>query len=133
MEYFLDTANLNEIEKNKYKSIKKYLPSLGFDMVIAQENVLRINAVPEGLKESAVAGFLEKIFEILDYKTEDEFMTFYQNQWLKVHSKSKFDFIYKTEVEQLIKDFVDLGFPQYTASGKKCYEEIPFDDFKNKF
>ncbi|WP_374329951.1 DNA mismatch repair endonuclease MutL [Soonwooa sp.] len=125
--------HLNEIEKNKYKSIKKYLPSLGFDMVIAHDNVLRINAVPEGLNESAVAGFLEKIFEILDYRTEDEFMSFYQDQWLKVHSKSKFDFIYKTEVEQLIKDFIDLGFPQYTAYGKKCFEEIPFDDFKNKF
>lgn len=125
--------HLNEIEKNKYKSIKKYLPALGFDMILAQENVLRINAVPEGLKESAVVGFLEKIFEILEYRTEDEFMNFYQDQWLKVHSKSKFDFIYKTEVEQLIKDFIELGFPQYTVTGKKCFEEIPFDDFKNKF
>ncbi len=125
--------HLNEIEKNKYKSIKKYLPDLGFDMVLAQENVLRINAVPEGLKESAVVKFLENIFEILEYRTEEEFMNFYQDQWLKVHSKSKFDFLYKTEVEQLLKDFLDIGFPQYTATGKTCYIEIPFDDFKNKF
>lgn len=125
--------HLNEIEKNKYKSIKKYLPNLGFDMVLAQENVLRINAAPEGLKESAVVSFLEKIFEILEYRTEDEFMSFYESQWIKVHSKSKFDFIYKSEVEQLIKDYIEIGFPQYTLTSKKCYEEIPFDDFKNKF
>lgn len=125
--------HLNEIEKNKYKSIKKYLPNLGFDMVLAQENVLRINAVPEGLKESAVIKFLENIFEILEYRTEEEFMNFYQDQWLKVHSKSKFDFLYKTEVEQLVKDFLELGFPQYSATGKTCYIEIPFDDLKNKF
>lgn len=87
--------HLNEIEKNKYKSIKKFLPNLGFDMVLAQDNVLRINAVPEGLKESAVIKFLEQIFEILDYRTEDEFMTFYEEQWIKVQSKSKFDFYIK--------------------------------------
>lgn len=125
--------HLNEIEKNKYKSIKKFLPNLGFDMVLAIDNVLRINAVPEGLKESAVIKFLEQIFEILDYRTEDEFMTFYEEQWIKVQSKSKFDFLYKTEVEELTKEFIDLGFPQYTSTGKKCYIEIPFDDFKTKF
>jgi DNA mismatch repair protein MutL len=38
--------------KNKYKSIKKYLPELGFEMSIAHESVLRIDAVPEGLKET---------------------------------------------------------------------------------
>jgi len=125
--------HLNEIEKNKYKSIKKFLPNLGFEMVIAQENVLRINAVPEGLKESAVIKFLEKVFEILEYRTEDEFMTFYQEQWLKVQSKSKFDFLYKSEVEELVLSFTEIGFPQYTATGKKCYIEVPFDDFKTKF
>jgi DNA mismatch repair protein MutL len=34
--------HLNEIEKNKYRSIKKYFPDLGFDMVLAEDNVLRI-------------------------------------------------------------------------------------------
>lgn len=125
--------HLNEIEKNKYKSIKKFLPDLGFDMVLAQDNVLRINAVPEGLKESAVIKFLEQIFEILDFRTEDEFMTFYEEQWVKVQSKSKFDFLYKSEVEELVLSFTEIGFPQYTATGKKCYIEIPFDDFKTKF
>ena len=43
--------HLNEIEKNKFRSIKKYLPDLGFDIVLAQDNVLRINAVPEDVKE----------------------------------------------------------------------------------
>ena len=125
--------HLNEIEKNKYKSIKKYLPDLGFEITLAQENVLRIESVPEGLKESQVIGFLEKIFEILEYKTENDFLQYFEHQWIKLKTKSKFDFIYKTEVEQLVRDFIDLGFPQYTANGKRCYLEVPFDDFKNKF
>ena len=49
--------HLNEIEKNKFRSIKKYLPDLGFDIVLAQDNVLRINAVPEDVKESQVIKF----------------------------------------------------------------------------
>ena len=125
--------HLNEIEKNKYKSIKKYLPDFGFEMTLAQENVLRIETVPEALKESQVIKFLEKIFEVLEYRTEDEFSKYFEYQWIKLKTKSKFDFIYKTEVEQLVKDFIDLGFPQYTVNGKKCWMEVPFDDFKNKF
>lgn len=125
--------HLNEIEKNKYKSIKKYLPDFGFEMTLAQENVLRIEAVPEALKESQVIKFLEKIFEVLEYRTEEDFYKYFEYQWVKLKTKSKFDFIYKTEVEQLVKDFMDLGFPQYTVNGKKCWLEVPFDDLKNKF
>src|SRR5690606_23212481 len=40
--------HMNEIEKNKYKSIKKFLPELGFDIKVAHENVLRVDAVPTG-------------------------------------------------------------------------------------
>ena len=40
--------HMNEIEKTKYNSIKKYLPELGFDMKIAHESVLRIDSLPEG-------------------------------------------------------------------------------------
>lgn len=125
--------HMNEIEKNKYKSIKKYLPELGFEMSIAHENVLRIDAVPEGLKETQVMKFLENLFDILEYKTEEEFMQFYQNQWNKMQSKSRFDFIYKKDAEQLIKDFTALGFPEFLPNGKRCFYEIPFNDFKNKF
>lgn len=125
--------HMNEIEKNKYRSIKKYLPELGFEMTIAHENVLRIDAVPEGLKESQVMKFLENLFEILEYKTEEEFMQFYQNQWNKMQSKSRFDFIYKSDAEQLIKDFTALGFPEFLPNGKRCFYEVPFNDFKNKF
>ncbi len=125
--------HLNEIEKNKYRSIKKYLPALGYDMTLAQENVLRIDAVPEGLKESQVIKFLEKIFEILEYKSEDEFMLYYDYQWSKVNSKSRFDFIYKYEMESLLKDFAKLGWPNYTSTGKKCFLELPLDELKNKF
>ena len=125
--------HMNETEKNKYSSIKKYLPDLGFDMVIANDNVLRIDAVPEGLKETQVMKFMEQLFEILEYRTEDEFMQFYQNQWNKVQSKSRFDFLYKMDAEQVIRDFTVLGFPEYLPTGKRCFIEIPLDELKNKF
>ncbi|SMP04943.1 DNA mismatch repair endonuclease MutL [Chryseobacterium profundimaris] len=125
--------HMNEIEKNKYKSIKKFLPELGFEMSIAHESVLRIDAVPEGLKETQVMKFLENLFDILEYKTEEEFMQYYQNQWNKMQSKSRFDFIYKKDAEQLIRDFTALGFPEFLPNGKRCFFEVPFNDFKNKF
>lgn len=124
---------MNEIEKTKYSSIKKYLPELGFDMKIAHESVLRIDSLPEGLKETQAMKFLENLFEILDYKTEEEFMQYYHNQWNKMQSKSRFDFIYKKDAEQLIKDFTALGFPEFLPDGKRCFYEVPFNDFKNKF
>ena len=125
--------HLNEIEKNKYRSIKKYLPDLGFDMVLAEDNVLRINAVPEDLKESQVIKFLENLFEILDYKTEKEFLENYDNQWIKVNAKSKYDFLYKPEVEELLKEFLKLGFSEYTQNGNKTFVEIPVNELINKF
>lgn len=125
--------HMNEIEKTKYNSIKKYLPELGFDMKIAHESVLRIDSLPEGLKETQAMQFLENLFEILEYKTEDEFMQYYHNQWSKMQSKSRFDFIYKKDAEQLIKDFTALGFPEFLPDGKRCFYEVPFNDFKNKF
>ncbi len=125
--------HLNEMEKNKYRSIKKYLPELGFKMSIANDEVLVIDAVPEGLKETQVMKFLEDLFEVLDYKTEEEFMAFYQNQWNKTHSKSRFDFIYKTDAEQVIRDFTALDFPEFLPNGKRCFYELPLDELKNKF
>ena len=125
--------HLNEIEKNKYRSIKKYLPDLGFDMVLAEDNVLRINAVPEDLKESQVIKFLENLFEILEYKTEEEFLESYNNQWIRVNAKSKYDFLYKPEVEELLKDFIKLGFPEYTTTGNRTFLEIPVNELINKF
>ncbi|NML68822.1 DNA mismatch repair endonuclease MutL [Chryseobacterium sp. RP-3-3] len=125
--------HMNEIEKNKYNSFKKFLPELGFDMKIAHESVLRIDALPEGLKETQAMKFLENLFEILEYKSEEEFMQYYLNQWSKMHSKSRFDFIYKKDAEQVIKDFTALGFPEFLPDGKRCFYEVPFNDFKNKF
>ncbi len=125
--------HMNEIEKNKYRSIKKFLPGLGYQMTLAQGNVLRIEAIPEGMKETQVIKFLENLFEILDYRTEDEFLKFYRYQWTKMNAKSRFDFIYKYEMEELIKDYTALDFPAYTPNGKKCYIELPLDELKNKF
>jgi DNA mismatch repair protein MutL len=125
--------HMNEIEKNKFRSIKKFLPELGFEMIIANDNVLRIDAVPDGLKETQVMKFLENLFEILDYRTENEFMEFYNNQWNKFQSKSRFDFLYKIDAEQVIKNFTELGFPEFLPSGKRCLIEIPLEELKNKF
>ena len=125
--------HMNETEKNKFRSIKKYLPELGFEMIIANDNVLRIDAVPQGLKETQVMKFLENLFEILEYRTEDEFLDFYNSKWDKIQSKSRFDFLYKMDAEQVIKDFTLLGFPEYLPSGKRCFIEIPLEDLKNKF
>ncbi|WHF50734.1 DNA mismatch repair endonuclease MutL [Chryseobacterium gotjawalense] len=125
--------HMNETEKNKFRSIKKYLPELGFEMIIANDNVLRIDAVPQGLKETQVMKFLENIFEILEYRTEEEFLDFYNSQWNKIQSKSRFDFLYKMDAEQVIKDFTALGFPEYLPSGKRCFTEVPLDELKNKF
>ncbi len=124
---------MNEIEKLKFKSFKKYLPSLGFEITLAHENTLRIDAVPEGLKESMVIKFLENLFEKLEYKTEDEFLSQYQYQWDKIHSKSRFDFLYKHDAEALIKEYIAIGFPTYTPGGKKCFIELPLDELKTKF
>ncbi len=124
---------MNEIEKVKFKSFKKHLPSLGFEMTLAHENTLRIDAVPEGLKETMVIKFIENLFESLDYKTEDEFLLQYEYLWDKLHSKSRFDFIYKHEAEEVIKEYIKIGFPTYTPRGKRCFIELPLEELKTKF
>lgn len=125
--------HMNEIEKNKFRSIKKFLPELGFEMILANDNVLRIDAVPQGLKEAQVLKFLENLFDILEYRTEDEFLDFYRTQWNRIQSKSRFDFLYKIDAEQVIKDFTALGFPEFLPSGKRCFIPLPLDELKNKF
>lgn len=124
--------HLNEIEKTKYNSIKKHLAEIGFDMILDQGNVLKINAIPVGLSENKTSIFLEQLFEALDYKTEEDFMAFYEEQWVKIQSKSKFDFLYKKDVEELLKEYSALGFPEY-SNGKKCFVELPLEELKNKF
>ena len=54
--------HLNEMEKIKYTSIKKYLPELGFDIVLDRDNVLKISAIPVGLNETKVMEFFGKDF-----------------------------------------------------------------------
>ena len=125
--------HMNEIEKAKYHSVEDYLPKLGFEMAVAYDNVLRVDAIPEGLKESQALRFIEHLFEQLDFRTEEEFMTLYHNQWNKLHSKSRFDFITKSDAEQVLKEFSALGFPEYLPDGKRCYIALPLDELKNKF
>lgn len=125
--------HMNEIEKNKFKSIKKYLPQLGFEIHLAHENVLRIETIPQGLKETQVMKLLENLFEILEYRTEEDFMNYYENQWVRLQSKSRFDFLYKADAEEVIKGFSELGFPEFLTDGKRCFYPIPLDELKNKF
>ena len=125
--------HLNEMEKIKYTSIKKYLPELGFDIVLDRDNVLKISAIPVGLNETKVMEFLERIFEILDYKTEEDFMSHYEEQWIKVQARFSCNFLYKTDVEELIKEYIQIGFSQYLPDGRRCYLELPLEELKNKF
>ena len=125
--------HLNEMEKIKYTSIKKYLPELGFDIVLDRDNVLKISAIPVGLNETKVMEFLERIFEILDYKTEEDFMNHYEEQWIKVQTRFSCNFLYKTDVEELIKEYIQIGFSQYLPDGRRCYLELPLEELKNKF
>ena len=125
--------HLNEMEKIKYSSIKKYLPELGFDIVLDRDNVLKISAIPVGLNETKVMEFLERIFEILDYKTEEDFMNHYEEQWIKVQTRFSYNFLYKTDVEELIKEYIQIGFSQYLPDGRRCYLELPLEELKNKF
>ena len=125
--------HLNEMEKIKYTSIKKYLPELGFDIVLDRDNVLKISTIPVGLNETKVMEFLERIFEILDYKTEEDFMNHYEEQWIKVQTRFSCNFLYKTDVEELIKEYIQIGFSQYLPDGRRCYLELPLEELKNKF
>ena len=125
--------HLNEMEKIKYTSIKKYLPELGFDIVLDRDNVLKISAIPVRLNETKVMEFLERIFEILDYKTEEDFMNHYEEQWIKVQTRFSCNFLYKTDVEELIKEYIQIGFSQYLPDGRRCYLELPLEELKNKF
>ena len=125
--------HLNEMEKIKYSSIKKYLPELGFDIVLDRDNVLKISAIPVGLNETKVMEFLERIFEILDYKTEEDFMNHYEEQWIKVQTRFSCNFLYKTDVEELIKEYIQIGFSQYLPDGRRCYLKLPLEELKNKF
>ena len=125
--------HLNEMEKIKYTSIKKYLSELGFDIVLDRDNVLKISVIPVGLNETKVMEFLERIFEILDYKTEEDFMNHYEEQWIKVQTRFSCNFLYKTDVEELIKEYIQIGFSQYLPDGRRCYLELPLEELKNKF
>ncbi len=124
---------MNGIEKQKYSSIKKYLPDLGYKITLLHENILQIDAVPEDINESQVIKFFEELFEILEYKTESEFLDFYTQKWAKIQTKSRYDFIYKIDVEPLIREFTQLGFPEYLPNGKRCFYELALDELKNKF
>ena len=125
--------HMSEMEKSKYRTIKKYLPDLGFHIDLAHESVLRIQAAPEGLKETQVHQFLEGLFEKFDERNEHDFSAYFLQQWNKVQNKSRFDFVNKSDAELVIKEFTALGFPQYLPDGKRCYIELPLEMLKNKF
>ena len=67
------------------------------------------------------------------YKTEEQFLESYENQWIRVNAKSKYEFLYKTEVEQLLNEFIQIGFPEYMPNGNRIFVEIPVNELSNKF
>lgn len=128
LEYYL-----SDTEKYQYLSIADYLDKLGFEMILGEENVLRIDAIPEGLKETQVMYLLECVFVEKEFFSEEEFFSFYDKQLSKLSYKSRFDFLHKKDVENLVKEFIALGFPQYSSTGKVCFVELPLEELKVMF
>lgn len=128
LEYYL-----SDTEKHQYLSIADYLDKLGFEMILGEENVLRIDAIPEGLKETQVTYLLECVFVEKEFFSEEEFFSFYDKQLSKLSYKSRFDFLHKKDVENLVKEFIALGFPQYSSTGKVCFVELPLEELKVMF
>lgn len=128
LEYYL-----SDTEKHQYLSIADYLDKLGFEMILGEENVLRIDAIPEGLKETQVIYLLECVFVEKEFFSEEEFFSFYDKQLSKLSYKSRFDFLHKKDVENLVKEFIALGFPQYSSTGKVCFVELPLEELKVMF
>ncbi len=128
LEYYL-----SDTEKHQYLSIADYLDKLGFEMILGEENVLRIDAIPEGLKETQVIYLLECVFVEKEFFSEEEFFSFYGKQLSKLSYKSRFDFLHKKDVENLVKEFIALGFPQYSSTGKVCFVELPLEELKVMF
>ena len=69
-------------------------------------------------------------------------MTFFWSSWITVLSIMCWGGIlgvllmvlkYKPEVEELLKDFIKLGFPEYTPTGNRTFLEIPVNELINKF
>lgn len=128
LEYYL-----SDTEKHQYLSIADYLDKLGFEMILGEENVLRIDTIPEGLKETQVMYLLECVFVEKEFFSEEEFFSFYDKQLSKLSYKSRFDFLHKKDVENLVKEFIALGFPQYSSTGKVCFVELPLEELKVMF
>lgn len=128
LEYYL-----SDTEKHQYLFIADYLDKLGFEMILGEENVLRIDAIPEGLKETQVIYLLECVFVEKEFFSEEEFFSFYDKQLSKLSYKSRFDFLHKKDVENLVKEFIALGFPQYSSTGKVCFVELPLEELKVMF
>ena len=128
LEYYL-----SDTEKHQYLSIADYLDKLGFEMILGEENVLRIDAIPEGLKETQVMYLLECVFVEKEFFSEEAFFSFYDKQLSKLSYKSRFDFLHKKDVENLVKEFIALGFPQYSSTGKVCFVELPLEELKVMF
>lgn len=128
LEYYL-----SDTEKHQYLSIADYLDKLGFEMILGEENVLRIDAIPEELKETQVMYLLECVFVEKEFFSEEEFFNFYDKQLSKLSYKSRFDFLHKKDVENLVKEFIALGFPQYSSTGKVCFVELPLEELKVMF
>lgn len=123
---------LNEMEKMVYLNVREKLIDKGFELNLDEgELALQIHAIPGDLNQKDATALLQKIFS--DYnEQEDDFELFFQQNEQHIQAKSNFDFIEESDVLSLIEDFKALGFPEYNHRKKRCYIELPIDEFKNK-
>ncbi|QCX53151.1 DNA mismatch repair endonuclease MutL [Elizabethkingia sp. JS20170427COW] len=123
---------LNELEKMVFTALQEQLQEKGFELNMSHdENLLQVQAIPEGMEENEATQLLQKIFNEYEEGTT-EFDDFFQVNQEKITAKSNFDFIHKDEVHHLIEDFKKLGFPEYNQNQKRCYIELPIEEFKNE-
>jgi len=123
---------LNEMEKIVYLQVREKLLNKGFELNLdLGESALQVHSIPENLNEKEALLLLQKIFT--EYKEgEDDFDTFFENKERNLQTKSNFDFTTKEEVEQLLEEYEALDFPEYNHRKKRCFLELPIEEFKNK-
>ncbi|RQP10468.1 MAG: DNA mismatch repair endonuclease MutL [Chryseobacterium sp.] len=122
---------LNEMEKLKYYSVREKLLARGFELNLDEGgHTLHVHAAPENLPEKDIVPLLEKIFS--DPDDGGDFDTYYDHRLSRLQRKSKFDFVRQEDVEELLEGFIELGFPEYTHTKKRCYIELPIEELRNK-
>lgn len=126
---------LNESEKLTYLQRAEDFAKAGFELELGRDLLLRIHAIPEGFNESTVIEFLSLILSDMPEEENEtkSFAEIFKSRWLRSQSKSRYDFQLKAEMQALLHQFTELGFPTYTPQGKPCYVPIDLEFYFQKF